>query len=198
MSKTHGKKRKDWRTGGIHNTAPSLDQISPDLSVYQNPVLELYVRPSLHHRVPWLIEPQFSHLLAALQSTRPSQSLMTEGSVQPRKGNSSLLSSGSSCITMGDSLDPSSMSIGFSGVPGTGTGGGGGEGDWNGGRTGKGSGEGSWAHPLWFFLKCILSRRDFFACKTSSKSIVALAFCFFILLSIHRIVEWMWSMVSIF
>ena len=42
---------------------------------------------------------------------------------------------------MGDSTIPSSMSIGFSGVPGTGTGGGGGEGDWNGGRMGKGSGE---------------------------------------------------------
>ena len=195
MSKTHGKKRKDRITGGIHNTAPSLDQISLDLSVYQNPVSELYVRPSLHHRVPWLIEPQFPHHLATSQSTCPSQSFTTEGSAQPQKGNSSLLSSGSSSISMGDSLDPSSTLMGFSGVPGTGIGG---EGDRNGGRTGKGSGEGSWARPLWFFLKCILSRHDFFACKTLSKSIVALAFCFLISCSICRIVEWMWSMVSIF
>ena len=137
----HGKKRKDQMTGGIHNTAPSLDQISPDLSVYQNPVSELYVRPSLHHHVPWLTEPQFSHCPAAFQSTRPTQSLTTEGSVHPRKGNSSLLSSGLSSISIGDSLNPSLMLIGFFGVSGTGIGGG--EGDRNGGRTGKGPGEGS-------------------------------------------------------
>ena len=192
------KKRKGPENRWDHNTAPPLAQISPDLSVYQNPVSELYVRPSLHHRVPWLIEPQFPHRFAAFQSTRPSQSLTTEGSTWPRKGNSLLLSSGSSCISIGDSLDPLSMLIGFSGVPGTGTTGGGGEGDWNGGRTGKGSGEGSRACPLWFLLKCIRSHRDFFACKTLSKSIVALAFCFHISCSIRRIVEWMWSMVSIF
>ena len=121
---------------GIHNTAPPSDQISLDLSVYQNPVSELYVRPSLHHCVLWLTEPQFPHCLAAFQSTRPSQSLTTKGSVRPWKGNSSLLSLGSSSISIGDSLDPSSMLIGFSGVPGTGIGGGGGEGDWNGGRIG--------------------------------------------------------------
>ena len=169
--------------------------------MYQNPVSELYVRPSLHHCVPWLIEPQFPHRLAAFQLTRPSQSLTTEGSVRPRKGNSSSLvptATGSSRISIGDSAVPSSMLIGFSGVPGTGTGGGGGEGDWNGGRTGRGSGESCCVQLLWFLLKCILSRQDFFACKTSSKSIVALAFCFRISCSIHHIVEWMWSMVNIF
>ena len=176
-----------------HNTAPPLGQISPDLSVYQNPISELYIKPSRHHHVPWLTEPQFSHHLAVLQSTRPSQSLTTKGLVRPRKGNSlSLLSSscsvtGSSCILTGDSTDPSSTLIRFSGVPGTGTGGG--DGDRNGGSTGRGSGEGSQAHPLWFFLKCIQSLRDFFACKTSSKSIVAFAFCFRISCSICRIVE---------
>ena len=194
----HGQKKgKDQRISGIHNTALLLDQISPDLSVYQNPVSELYVRPSLHHHVPWLIKPQFPHRLAAFQSTCPSQLLTTEGSARPRKGNSLLLSSGSSCISIGDSLDPLLTLIGFSGVPGTGIGGGGGEGDWNGGRIGKGSGESSRAHPLWFLLKCIWSHHDFFACKTSSKSIVAFAFCFHISCSIRHIVEWMWSMVNI-
>ena len=197
------RKRKDWRTSGIHNTAPLLAQIDPDLSMYQNPISELYVRPSRHQHVPWLTEPQFSHCLAEFQSTRPSQSLTTEGSARPRKGNSSSLSSpanssGPSKILMGDSAVPSSTLIGFSGVPGTGIGGGGGEGDRNGGRTGKGLGEGSRARPLWFLLKCILSRHDFFACKTSSKSIMALAFCFFISRSIRWIVEWMWLMVNIF
>ena len=153
--------------------------------MYQNPVSKLYVRPSRHHRVPWLIEPQFPHRLATFQSTHPSQSLTTEGSVRPRKGNSSSLSSpanssGPSKISIGDSAVPSSMLIGFSGVPGTGIGGGGGEGDRNGGRTGKGSGDSYCVRLLWFLLKCIWSRRDFFACKTSSKSIVALAFCFLI------------------
>ena len=171
--------------------------------MYQNPVSELYVRPSLHHRVPWLTEPQFSHRLATLQSTRPSQSLTTEGSVRPRKGNSLSLSlpansSGPSNISIGESAVPSSTLIGFSGVPGTGTGGGGGEGDWNGGRMGKGSGDPCCVRLLWFLLKCILSRRDFFACRMSSKSIVALAFCFLISHSIRRIVEWMWSIVNIF
>ena len=171
--------------------------------MYQNPVSELYVRPSRHQRVPWLIEPQFSHRRATFQSTRPSQSLTTEGSVRPRKGNSSSLSSpanssGPSSTSIGESAVPSSMLIGFSGVPGTGTGGGGGEGDQNGGRTGRGSGESCCVWLLWFLLKCIRSRRDFFACKTSSKSIVALAFCFCISRSIRRIVEWMWSIVSIF
>ena len=146
VSTTHGKKRKDRWTGGIHNTAPLLDQISLDLSVYQNPVSELYIRPSRHQRVPWLTEPQFSHRLTVFQSTRPSQLLTTEQSAQPRKGNSSSLSSpanssGPSSISIGDSAVPSLMLIGFSGVPGTGTGGGGGEGDRNGGRTGRGSGE---------------------------------------------------------
>ena len=134
------------KDGGIHNTAPSPAQIDPDLSMYQKPVLELYVRPSRHQRVPWLTEPQFSHCLATFQSTRPSQLLTTEGSVRPRKGNSSSLSSpanssGPSRISIGDSVVPSSTSIGFSGVPGTGTGGGGGEGDWKGGRTGMGLGD---------------------------------------------------------
>ena len=162
--------------------------------MYQNPVSELYVRPSLHQCVPWLIEPQFSHRLTTFQSTRPSQSLTTEGSVRPRKGNSSSLSSpanssGPSSISIGDSAVPSSTSIGFSGVPGTGTGGGGGEGDWNGGSIGNGAGESCWVQLLWFLLKCILSRQDFFACKTLSKSIVALAFCFRISYSICRIME---------
>ena len=188
------RKRKDQRTGGIHNTAPPLAQIDPDLSMYQNPVSELYVRPSRHHRVPWLTEPQFSQCLATFQSTRPSQSLTTEGSVWPRKGNSSSLSSlanssGPSRISIGDSAVPSSTLIGFSGVPGTGIGGGGGEGDRKGGRTGKGSGESCCVRLLWFLLKCIQSRHDFFACKTSSKSIVALAFCLRISCSIRRIVE---------
>ena len=136
-----------------HNTAPSLGQISPDLPVYQNPISELYVSPSQHHRVPWPIEPQFSHCLAVFQSTHPSQSLTTEALVWPQKGNSSSLSllatgSGSSHISIGDSSDPSSTSIGFSGVPGAGTGGGGGDGDWNGGRISKGSGESCCARPL--------------------------------------------------
>ena len=140
------RKRKDQITSGIHNTAPLLAQIIPDLSMYQNPISELYVRPSLHHRVLWLTEPQFSHRLTMFQLTRPSQSLTTEGSIRPQKGNSSLLSSpanssGPSKISIGDSAVPSSTLIGFSGVPGTGTGGGGGEGDWNGGRMGKGLGE---------------------------------------------------------
>ena len=140
------RKRKDWKTGRIHNTAPLLAQIDPDLSMYQNPVSELYISPTLHHRVPWLTEPQFSHHLATFQSTRPSQSLTTEGSVRPRKGNSSSLSSpanslGPSRISIGEFLVPSSRLIGFSGVPGTGIGGGGGEGDQNGGRIGRGSGE---------------------------------------------------------
>ena len=30
----------------VNNTAPQLAQIVPDLSKYQNPVSELYVRPS--------------------------------------------------------------------------------------------------------------------------------------------------------
>ena len=147
ISKTYGKKkRKGQRTGGIHNTAPLPAQIDPDLSMYQNPISELYVRSSRHHRVPWLIEPQFSHRLATFQSTRPSQSLTIEGSIWPRKGNSLSLtspanSSGPSKILIGESADPSSMLIGFSGVPGTGIGGSGGEGDRNGGRTGSGSGE---------------------------------------------------------
>ena len=162
--------------------------------MYQNPVSELYVRPSLHHRVPWLTKPQFSHRLATFQLTWPSQSLTTKGSVRPRKGNSSSLSSpanssGPSKISIGDSAVPLSTSIGFSGVPGTGTGGGGGEGDQNGGRIGRGSGESCCFRLLWFLLKCIRSRRDFFACKTSSKSIVALAFCFHISCSIRHIVE---------
>ena len=160
--------------------------------MYQNPVSELYVRPSLHHRVPWLTEPQFPHRLTTFQSTRPSQLLTTEGSVWPRKGNSLSLSSpanssGLSKISIGDSAVPSSTLIGFSGVPGTGTGGGGGEGDRNGGRIGNGSGNSCCVWLLWFLF--ILSRRDFFACRTSSKSIVALAFCFRILCSIRRIVE---------
>ena len=156
------KEREVWTGPEFITLPPHQGQISPDLSIYQKPVSELYVKPSQHHRVPWLIDPQFPHCLTAFQSTCPSQSLTTEGSVRPRKGNSSLLSSGSSCISIGDSLDPSSTSIGFSGVPGMGTGGGNGDGDWNGGRTGRGSGEGSHARPLWFFLKCIRSRRDFF------------------------------------
>ena len=164
--------------------------------MYQNPISELYVRPSRHHRVPWLTEPQFSHRLTTFQLTHPCQSLTTKGSARPRKGNSSSLSSptnssGPSNISIGESFKPSSMSIGFSGVPGTGIGGGGGEGDWNGGSTGNGSGESCCVRLLWFFLKCILSCQDFFACKTSSKSIVALTFCFFISCSIHRIIEWM-------
>ena len=139
-------KDRAGESGGIHNTAPLLAQIDPDLSMYQNPVSELYVRPSLHQRVPWLIEPQFSHRLAKSQLTRPSQSLTTEGSVRPWKGNSSSLSSpanssGLSKISIGDSAVPSSTLIGFSGVPGTGTGGGGGEGDRNGGSIGNGSGD---------------------------------------------------------
>ena len=162
--------------------------------MYQKPVSELYVRPSRHQRIPWLTEPQFSHRLATFQSTCPSQLLTTEGSVRPRKGNSSSLSlpansSGLSSISIGESAVPSSTSIGFLGVPGTGTGGGGGEGDWNGGRMGRGSGDPCRVWLLWFFLKCIRSHRDFFACKTSSKSIVALAFCFHISCSICRIVE---------
>ena len=112
-------KRKRGPESRDHNTAPSLGQISPDLSVYQNPVSELYVSPSWHHHVPWLIEPQFPQRLAAFQLTRPSQSLTTEGLVRPRKGNSSSLSLlatslGSSCILIGDSLDPSLTLIGFS------------------------------------------------------------------------------------
>ena len=55
--------------------------------------------------------------------------------------------SGLSSISMGDSLVPTSTSIGFSGVPGMGTGGGG-DGDWNGGRMGNGSGETCHACPL--------------------------------------------------
>ena len=191
------RRKGDRRASQNHNTAPSLGQIPPDLSVYQNPVSELYVSPSRHHHVPWLTEPQFPHHLAAFQSTRPSQLLTTEGFVRPRKGNSlSLLSylcaatgSGSSCISIGDSSDPSSTLIGFSGVPGMGTGGGGGDGDWNGGRIGRGSGEFSRACPLWFLLKCIRSRRDFFVVRTLSNSIVAFAFCFRISCSIHHIVE---------
>ena len=93
---------------------------------------------------------------------------------------------------------PSSMSIGFSGVPRMGIGGGGGEGDWNGGRMGKGSGEACCARLLWFFLKCIWSLCDFFMVKTSSNNIVAFAFCFCISCSICHIVEWRWSIVSIF
>ena len=99
---------------------------------------------------------------------------------------------------MGDSLVPASTSIGFSGVPGMGTGGGGGDGDWNGGRMGKGSGEACRACLLWFLLKCIWSLRNFFMVKTSSNNIMALAFCFRILCSIRHIVEWRWSIVSIF
>ena len=195
VSKTCGKEK---RTGGPdHNTAPPLGQILPDLPVYQNPVSELYVSPSWHHCVPWLTEPQFPHHLIAFQSTCPSQSLTTEGFVRPWKGNSSSLlsfshaatGSGSSSISIGDSSDPSLTLIRFSGVPGMGTGGGDGDGDWNGGRIGRGSGEGSHAHPLWFFLKCIQSRRDFFAVRTLSKSIVAFAFCFRILCPIRQIVE---------
>ena len=206
MSKSYGerKKRVQGRAGGIgnHNTAPSLGQISPDLSVYQNPVSELYTSPSQHHRVPWLINPQFPHHLAAFQLTCPSQLLTTEGLVWPRKGNSSLLSplaanTRLSSISIGDSLDPSLASIGFSGVPGVGTGGGG-DGDQNGGRTGKGSGESCHARPLWFFLKCIQSCCDFFMVRTLLNSIVAFAFCFRISFSIHCIVEWRWLMVSIF
>ena len=129
----------------------------------------------------------------AFQSTRPSQSLTTEGLVRPWKENSSLLSQLAigpelSGILMGDSLVPTSTSIGFSGAPGMGTGGGGGDGDWNSGRIGKGSGEG--AHPLWFFLKCIRSHRDFFMVRMSSNNIVAFAFCFRTLCSICHIVEW--------
>ena len=204
MSKTCGEEKEDRRAGRMnHNTAPLLGQISLDLSVYQNPVSELYVSPSRHHRVPWLTKLQFPHRLAAFQSTRPSQSLTTEGLIRPRKGNSLSLfslaiSSGSSCISIGDSVDPSSTLIGFSGVPGTGIGGGGGEGDRNGGRTGRGSGEVCRARPLWFFLKCMWSHHDFFAVRILSKSMVAFAFCFHILCSIHRIVEWMWSITSIF
>ena len=194
VSKTWGKKKEDRRAGRNPNTAPSLGQISPDLSVYQNPISELYVSPSRHQRVLWLIKPQFPHRLAAFQSTRPSQSLTTDGLIQPRKGNSSSLSS--SRISIGDPLDPSSTLIGFSGVPWMGTGGG--DGDWNEGRTGRGLGEGSRARPLWFFLKCIQSRRNFLVVRTSSKSIVAFTFCFCISCSIRRIVEWIWSMVSIF
>ena len=197
------KRKRGLESQWNHNTAPPLGQISPDLSVYQNPVSELYVKPSRHHRVPWLTEPQFPHRLAAFQSTRPSQSLTTEGLVQPQKGNSLSLSflcavtgSGSSCTSIGDSSDPSSTLIRFSGVPRMGTGGG--DGDWNGGRISRGSGEASRAHLLWFFLKCIQSHCDFFAVRTSSNSIVAFAFCFCILCSICHIVEWMWSIVNIF
>ena len=154
--------------------------------------------------MPWLIDPQFPHRLVAFQSTCPSQSLTTEGLVHPQKGNSSSLSlfscvatgSGLSGISMGDSLVPVSTSIGFSRVPGMGTGSG--DGDWNGGRTGKGSGEACCARPLWFFLKCIRSRHDFFMVRTSLNSIAAFAFCFRISCSIHRIVEWRWLIVSIF
>ena len=99
---------------------------------------------------------------------------------------------------MGDSSDPLLTLIGFSGEPRTGTGGGGGEGDWNGRRIGKGSGEACCACPLWFFLKCIRSCHDFFIVRTSLNSIVAFAFCFRISFSICLIVEWMWSIVSIF
>ena len=202
------KGKRGQRAGEIinHNTAPSLGQISPDLSIYQNPISELYVSPSRHHRVPWLIDPQFPHRLAAFQSTRPSQSLTTKGLVCPRKGNSSPLSLfpcaatglGSSGISMGDSLVPASMSIGFSRVPGMGTGGGGGDGDWKGGRIGRGLGEGCHARLLWFFWKCIWSHRDFFIVRTSSNNIVAFAFCFRISFSIRHIIEWRWSIVSIF
>ena len=206
ISKTCGKEEKNRRTGENHNTAPSLGQISLDLSVYQNPISELYVNPSRHHCVPWLTDPQFPQHLVALQSTLPSQSLTTKGLAYPQKGNSSLLSlllcpvtgSGLSLILIGDSLVPASMSIRFSGVPGMGTGRGGGNGDWNGGRTGKGSGETCLAHPLWFFWKCICSCHDFFIVRTSLNNIVAFAFCFHISCSIRRIVEWRWLMVSIF
>ena len=188
------RRRKRGPESWNHNTAPSLGQISLDLSIYQNPISELYIRPSRHQRVPWLIDLQFPHRLAAFQSTHPSQSLTTEGLARPRKGNSSSLSLlaislGSSCISIGDSLDPSSTSIRCSGVPGMGTSGGGGEGDRNGGRTGRGLGEACCARPLWFFLKCIQSHRDFFAVRMLSKSIVAFAFCFRISCSIRRIVE---------
>ena len=144
MSGTHGMKKDKIRK--FITLPPRQPQIVPDLSKYQKPVSELYVMPSRHQRVPWLTEPQFSHRLATFQSTRPSQSLTTEGSVRPRKGNSSSLSSpanssGPSKISMGDSAVPSSTLIGYSGVPGTGTDGGGGEGDRKGGRTGMGSGD---------------------------------------------------------
>ena len=79
-----------------------------------------------------------------------------------------------------------------------GTSGGGGEGDRNGGRTGRGLGEACCARPLWFFLKCIQSHRDFFAVRMLSKSIVAFAFCFRISCSICHIVEWRWLIVNIF
>ena len=79
-----------------------------------------------------------------------------------------------------------------------GTGGGGGDGDWNSGRMGKGSGEACRAHLLWFFLKCIRSRHDFFMVRTSLNSIVAFAFCFRISCSICHIVEWRWLIVNIF
>ena len=174
--------------------------------MYQNPVSELYVNPSRHHRVPWLTDPQFPQCLAALQLTLPSQSLMTKGLARPRKGNSSSLSpssclvtgSGSSPISIGDSLDPASTSIGFSRVPGTGTGGGGGDGDWNGGGIGNGLGEACHARPLWFFWKCIRNHHVFFMVRMSLNSIAAFAFCFRILWSIHCIVEWRWLIVSIF
>ena len=197
ISKTCGKEEKNRKTGENHNTAPSLGQISLDLSVYQNPISELYVNPSRHHCVPWLINPQFPHHLAALQSTLPSQLLMTKGLAHPRKGNSSSLlssfcpmtGSGSSCTLIGDSLDPSSMLIRFSGVPGMGTGSGGGDGDWNGGRMGNGLGETCHARLLWFFWKCIHSCRDFFMVRTLLNSIAAFAFCFRISCSICHIME---------
>ena len=140
-----------------HNTAPVLGQISPDLSVYQNPISGSYINPFWHHRTLWLTDPQFPHCLTALQLILPSQSLITKELTHPQKGNFlSLLSflnlvtgSGSSLISIGDSLVPMSMSIGFLGVPGMGTGGG--DGDGRGERIGKGSGETCRARPLWFF-----------------------------------------------
>ena len=91
-----------------------------------------------------------------------------------------------------------STSIGFSRVPGMGTGGGGGDGDWNGGRISSGSGETCCARPLWFFWKCIHSCRNFFIVRTSLNSIAAFDFCLHISCSICCIVEWRWSIVSIF
>ena len=147
-------RKKNWRTGKNHNTAPSLCQISPDLSVYQNPISGSNINPFRHHCALWLADPQFPHHFMALQSTFPSQSSTTEGLTCPQKGNSSSLSSlatgsGSSWISIGDSLVPASTLIGFSGVPGMGTGGG--DGDGRGGKMGNGLGETCHACPLWFF-----------------------------------------------
>ena len=136
---------------------PILGQISPDLSVYQNPISGSYINSFRHHRAPWLADLQFPQGFMALQSTLPSQSLTTEGLTHPQKGNSLSLSLflhliiglGSSFILIGDSLVPASMLIGFSGVPGMGTGGG--DGDGRGGRMGNGLGEACRACPLWFF-----------------------------------------------